>query len=202
MLSINRSLVLVLLLLMMMAPEVVRAQEVIVYGGGGVGRGANEFLEYAHQIDVIAPQSYSVDSLGVVSGGVPEKLLREAKETHTFLMPLIMNPGFNQAQIRGLLNNATARARTIDFMVQDGVENGFWGWQFDFENVHLNQKEAFTVFFQEAAAALHEVGMTASVAVVPTNNQAEEKGFSRYMQDNWRGNFDMVALAEAEISFL
>ncbi len=184
-------------LMSVLVPAKVMAQEVIVYGGSGSGRGADEFLKHASQIDVISPQVYKVDSLGVASGGVPERLLREARESNTHLMPLIMNPGFDQHHIHGLLNNPDARKKTIDFMVKEGVENGFWGWQFDFENVHSSDRDAFTVFFQEAAHALHAAGMTASVAVVPTNDVAEEKGFSRYMQDNWRGNFDMVALAEA-----
>ncbi len=180
-----------------LVPLEMNAQEVIVYGAGGVRRGANTFKDHAHQIDVISPQSYSVDSLGNVRGSVPERLWKEAKETGTRLMPLIMNPGFNQKVMHALLANSEAQAKTIEFMVKEGVSKGFWGWQFDFENIDRHQKEAFTLFFQNAAAALHEAGMTASVAVVPTNDQAEERGFSRYMQDNWRGNFDMKAIAEA-----
>ena len=169
------------------------AQEVIVYARGRL----ESFLEHADQISVIAPQSYRVDSLGNVSGEVPQQLVQAAAQTGTKLMPLIMNPGFNQALMHALLANPDGRRRTIDFMVKEGTEKGFWGWQFDFENIHRSQKDAFTSFFQEAATRLHAAGMTASVAVVPTNNQAEERGFSRYMQDNWRGNFDMKALAEA-----
>jgi len=191
-----RCVVFVILVSALLSLEV-QAQEVIVYGAGGVRRGSDTFLDHADQIDVISPQSYRVDSLGNVSGAVPERLWMEAAETGTRLMPLIMNPGFNQPQMHGLLANPAARKRTIDFMVAEGEAKGFWGWQFDFENVDRGQKEAFTLFFQEAAAALHDAGMTASVAVVPTNDQAEERGFSRYMQDNWRGNFDMRALAEA-----
>ncbi|MDG1755588.1 MAG: glycosyl hydrolase family 18 protein [Rhodothermales bacterium] len=172
------------------------AQEVIVYGAGGSRRGSESFLERAGQIDVIAPQSYGVDSLGNVSGAVPQRLIDEALATGTRLMPLIMNPGFNQAQIHGLLANPDGRRRTVEFMVKEGIEKGFWGWQFDFENIHRSRKDAFTTFFREATEALHEAGMTASVAVVPTNDEAQEKGFSRYMQDNWRGNFDMAAIAE------
>jgi spore germination protein YaaH len=179
------------------APFPTHAQEVIVYGGGGERRGSESFLEHADQISVIAPQSYRVDSLGNVSGQVPDRLVSEAAQTGTHLMPLIMNPGFNQTLMHALLANPEGRRRTIDFMVKEGTQKGFWGWQFDFENIHRSQKDAFTSFFQDAASALHAAGMTASVAVVPTNDQAEERGFSRYMQDNWRGNFDMKALAEA-----
>jgi hypothetical protein len=98
------------------------AQEVIVYGAGGSRRGSESFLERAGQIDVIAPQSYGVDSLGNVSGAVPQRLIDEALATGTRLMPLIMNPGFNQAQIHGLLANPDGRRRTVEFMVKEGIE--------------------------------------------------------------------------------
>lgn len=173
------------------------AQEVIVYGGSGKGRGADSFLERANHIDVISPQVYAVDSLGNVRGGVPERLLNEAKQTGTHLMPLIMNPGFNQEIMHGLLNNFDAQRKVVDFMVEEGQNFGYWGWQFDFENIDHTYKDRFTDFFRMAASALHEAGMTASVAVVPTNDQSEDSGFSRYMQENWRGNFDMAAIAEA-----
>jgi len=173
------------------------AQEIIVYGGSGAGRGANVFLERASSIDVISPQVYAVDSLGNVRGGVPERLLEEARETGTRLMPLIMNPGFNQEIIHALLDNIEAQEKTIQFMVEEGLEHGFWGWQFDYENVDYRYKDRFTAYFRRAAEALHANGMTASVAVVPTDDQAAEGGFSRYMQTNWRGNFDMADLAEA-----
>lgn len=175
----------------------VMAQEVIVYGGSGSRRGADEFRERASSIDVIAPQVYAVDSLGNVRGGVPQRLLEDARETNTRLMPLIMNPGFNQEIIHALLNDPEAQQRTIDFMVAEGVEYGYWGWQFDYENIDSSYKDRFTEYFRNAAKALQANGMTASVAVVPTNDQAAERGFSRYMQANWRGNFDMPALAEA-----
>jgi spore germination protein YaaH len=173
------------------------AQEVIVYGGSGPNRGSEEFAKVARYIDVIAPQTYKVDSLGNVSGGVPARLAKEARDAGTRMMPLIMNPGFDQEQMHGLLANAEAQQKTISFLVEEGLKNEYWGWQFDFENIHSSRKDAFTAFFRNTATALHDAGMTLSVAVVPTNDQAEERGFSRYMQDNWRGNFDMKALAEA-----
>ena len=100
------------------------AQEVIVYGGSGERRGANVFLERASSIDVISPQVYAVDSLGNVRGGVPPRLLEEARATNTRLMPLIMNPGFNQPIIHALLDNEKAQQKTIEFMVAEGLEHG------------------------------------------------------------------------------
>lgn len=191
---LNQALGLMVLLFVALSAE---AQEVIVYGGSGPRRGSDEFAMRAKHIDVISPQVYKVDSLGVVTGGVPDALLQQARESGTRMMPLIMNPGFDQKQMHGLLSSDQARAKTIAFMVQEGLTHNFWGWQFDFENIHSSYKDAFTQFFREAASKLHAAGMTISVAVVPTNNQAEERGFSTYMQDNWRGNFDMKALAEA-----
>lgn len=88
-------------LLFLVAIPCAAAQEIIVYGAGGVRRGSEVFATRSAYIDIISPQSYRVDSLGNVSGRVPERLIREARESGTKLMPLIMNPGFNQEQFHG-----------------------------------------------------------------------------------------------------
>ena len=119
-----------------------------MYGAGGSRRGSESFLERAGQIDVIAPQSYGVDSLGNVSGAVPQRLIDEALATGTRLMPLIMNPGFNQAQIHGLLANPDGRRRTVEFMVKEGIEKGFWGVAVRFrKHSSLSQRCLYDLFF-------------------------------------------------------
>jgi spore germination protein YaaH len=81
-------------------------------------------------------------------------------------------------------------------MVDLGRRHGYWGWQFDFENIHVSDTDRFTAFYREAADALHAAGMTLSIAVVPTDGVPGHLPFHRYMLANWRGNFDVAALAE------
>ena len=57
-------------------------------------------VAHIDQITVLGPQSYTVDSLGTLFGGVDARVLRLAKEHHVKVMPLFVNEGFNQPALR------------------------------------------------------------------------------------------------------
>jgi len=175
--------------------ETVHGGEILFYTGGSGERVLDLFRQHADLISVIGPQAYRTDSLGNVTGGVHPELRSIARRHGVRVMPLIVNPGFDQAVIHALLHDPAARQRAIDTMVELAVSNGFWGWQFDFENIHVSDRDAFTRFYREAANALHAVDKTISVAVVPTDGTPGETPFQRYMQDNWRNSFDVAELA-------
>ena len=80
-------------------------------------------------------------------------------------------------------------------MVELAQRHGYWGWQFDFENFHITDRDAMTQYYREAADALHANGFTISIAVVPTLGTAGRSPFHRYMEANWRGTFDLRAIA-------
>lgn len=167
-----------------------------MYAGGSGERAFDRFREHAEQISIVAPQAYRVDSLGDVEGGVFPALIETARERGVAVMPLIVNPGFNQPIIHRLLADSVARRRAIASMVALARQHGFWGWQFDFENIHVSDRDALTRFYRETAAALHAEGFGISIAAVPTDGSPGETPFQRYMQDNWRNSFDVAALAE------
>lgn len=164
--------------------------------GSGAAR-LSEARAHINQISVIAPQAFWATADGELQGEVSDSLMMLARESGTRVMPLIVNRGFNQETIHTLLNNRQARKRCVREMVSVGLAKGFWGWQFDFENVHISDRDSLTAFFNEAAAALHDAGMTISVAVVPTNGSFGNTSFSRFMHENWRGSFDVGAMAKA-----
>ena len=155
------------------------------------------FAAHAGSIDIVGPQVYSVTDDGVVRGRIDPRVLQVSRDSGGRVMPLILNPGFNQEYIHGLLSDSAAMQSTIDSMVTIGLRHNFYGWQFDFENVHATDKDRLTSFYRKAAAALHGVGLKISIAIVPTNNQSGPTPFHHYMQANWRGSFDMKALADA-----
>jgi spore germination protein YaaH len=171
-----------------------QAPEIVVYVHGSGESVADSLVRYEGIIDIIAPQTFGVRADGVVHGAVDRAFLRSADRAGMRVMPLIHNPGFNQESIHGLLDDPAARAVAIDSMVAIGLRDRFWGWQFDFENFHVSHRDAMTRFYGEAAAALHAEGMMLSIAVVPTDGSIGESAFARYMQENWRGSFDVAAL--------
>jgi spore germination protein len=156
------------------------------------------FEQHVAQVNVIAPQSYRVDANGELTGTVPERLLETARRHGVRVMPLIVNPGWNLELFHALVNDSVARARMIAQMVELGKQHGFWGWQFDFEQIHINDRDALTAFYRETARALHAAGMKLSIAVYPDPDpRAEPSEYHLWLRDYLTNAYDLRALAEA-----
>jgi spore germination protein YaaH len=155
------------------------------------------FLAHADKISIVSPQVFSIDSLGVIRGSVDPRVVVAAHAKGVKLVPLVMNPGFDQPTIHRILNVADARQRAISNLVALCRDNHFDGLQFDIENVNVADKDALTSFMRESAVGLHRVGCRVSAAVVP--RAADEPGptnYHKWMFDNWRGVYDYKALAD------
>lgn len=153
---------------------------------------------HVDQISVLAPGGYSVNEEGVVWGDVDARVLRLAKEHRVPVMPLIVNPGFNQEMLHRLLTSDEARRRAIASMVELCRRNGYWGIQFDFENLSMRDRDAFTRFFRETAAALHAAGFKLSAAVVHRPDELPgPTPYHRWLFESWRAGYDLKALGEA-----
>jgi spore germination protein YaaH len=155
------------------------------------------FVAHADRIDVVAPQSYTVDSLGIVFGTVDPLLITLAREKGVRVMPLLVNESFHQPSLRRLLGDTVAQARAVRSLVELCRTHSYWGIQFDVENINLNDRDRFTAFYSRAATALHGAGFAISIAVVPRgSDDAIATGYGRFLQDSWRGAFDLAALAK------
>ncbi|MGD8327940.1 MAG: hypothetical protein PVJ49_00810, partial [Acidobacteriota bacterium] len=154
------------------------------------------FAQHAELISIIAPQTFSISADGKLRGRTDERILDIAREHGVDIVPLFLNPGFDQATAHALLDDPAAQARAVRTMVDLAIEQGFAGWQFDMENVRADYRDRLTAFYRRAAEALHAAGKTISIAAVPSDGSAGDDNFSRYMQSNWRNSFDVAALAE------
>ncbi len=158
----------------------------------------DSFRDHIDEIDIISPPAYSVDGDGVVWGEVDPLMLDLAREHGVAVMPLIHNPGFNQEMLHQLLVNDAARARTIASLLELCQRHSFDGIQFDFENLNMNDGDAFTRFYQEAARALHGAGFRISVAVVHRPDVLPgPTRYHKWIFKNWRAGYDLEALAAA-----
>ena len=155
-------------------------------------------VAHIDQITVLGPQSYTVDSLGTFFGGVDARVLRLAKEHQVKVMPLVVNEGFNQPALRRLLGDAGAQRRSIQAMVAACRRHGYSGIQFDVENINELDRDRFTTWFTDAAAALHAAGFAISIAVVHrTDEAAGPTAYHRFLQESWRGGYDLAAIGRA-----
>jgi spore germination protein YaaH len=155
------------------------------------------FLAHADQISIVSPQVFAFDRSGQIHGKLDPRVVQKAKEAGVKLVPLVMNPGFDQPIMHRILTVPTPRHTAVRAITALCRDNKFAGIQFDIENVHVKDKDAFTSFSKEVADSLHGVGCTLSAAVVP--RMSEDRGptsYHRWIFDNWRGVYDYKALAD------
>lgn len=184
---------------LLIAPAGAHAQrtEALWYATGSE-QSTQAFLAHADKISIVSPQVFAFDSLGNISGQIDPRVVATAREHHVQVVPLVMNPGFNQALMHHILVTADARRHAVESLVSLCRDNQFDGIQFDIENVHVSDKDSLTAFMSDAAMALHAVKCSVSAAVVP--RMSDDRGPTSYHQwifDNWRGAYDYAALADA-----
>lgn len=161
-------------------------------------RSVQSFLAHADRITVVAPQSFSMDSIGIIWGQVDSRMVATARAKKVKLIPLIVNPGFDQSIFHHVLVTPDARARAVHNITALCRDNHFDGIQFDFENVRVTDRDAFTSFSREVADSLHRVGCSLSAAVVPrASDYPGPTAYHKWIYDNWRGAYDYKALADA-----
>lgn len=150
------------------------------------------------KISIVAPQAFSVDEDGIVWGSVDSRVIELARAHNVGVMPLIVNPGFDQLMLHRLLVNPQARSRCISTLVDLCEQYKFLGVQFDFENLNMNDREAFTKFYQETADALYKRGFKLSIAVVHRpEDYAGPTAYHKWLFENWRAGYDLAELAKA-----
>lgn len=173
-----------------------RQLESLWYATGGEGS-VESFLAHADQISIVSPQVFSFDSNGAITGSMNVRMVARARASHTKLVPLVMNPGFDQPLIHRILTVPNARHRAIRSLAALCRDQHLDGIQFDIENVPVSDKNAFTSFVRESADSVHRAGCTLSAAVVPrSSDDAGPTPYHKWMFDNWRGAYDYKALAD------
>lgn len=155
------------------------------------------FLAHADQISIVSPQVFSLDSNGIITGSIDPRVVAMAREKRVKLVPLVMNPGFDQPSIHRLLMDPDARSRAVRSLAALCRDQHLDGIQFDIENVHVRDKDAFTAFTRESVDSVHRAGCTLSAAVVPrTGEDPGPTSYHRWIYENWRAVYDYKALAD------
>lgn len=154
------------------------------------------FEAHAGQISIVAPQVFTMDEQGFVSGEVPPEVLQIAARRKVAVMPLVTNRGFKQPLMHTVLDDPAARARAIRYLLYYALRDGYIGFQFDYENIHYTYRDKFTAFFREAARSFHAHGLLLSAAVVGKYSD-EPNAPSPGGYENWSGIYDYAALGRA-----
>jgi spore germination protein YaaH len=160
--------------------------------------GIQSFLDHAPKIDILVPTWYRVDSAGNASGAPDPQVMEAAKRAHVPVMPIIVNPGFNQDDFHKLVTTPVARTKMIGYLVAECAKQGYIGIQFDFENIIETDRDALSELVREAAQALQGAGFQLSIATVPNAPGLAGGGaFSKWIFSNWRAAYDLKAIGAA-----
>lgn len=156
------------------------------------------FLAHADKIDALAPAWYTVDSVGFVSGGPNPLVMDTARQRHVPVTPIVANVGFLQDDFHKLLTVPAAYRQMFAELIRACRDFGYAGFQFDFEDVNWADRDAFTAMVAEAASAFHQQGLLLTIATVPNAPGAPgETPYSAWIYENWRGAYDLAALAKS-----
>jgi len=160
--------------------------------------GRASFLAHASKIDILVPTWYRAAPDGALSGSPNDEVMAAAREHHVPVMPIVVNPGFNEQDFHQLLGDSAARARMIAALIAECKKQGFVGIQFDFEHIFDTDRDALSSLVREAAGALHQEKLQLSIATVPNAPGSPGSGaFSRWIFANWRNAYDLKAIGEA-----
>src|SRR4051812_22795941 len=138
----HRILMLVAFALLPARPVIAQHIESLWYATGSE-ESTQDFLAHASRISVVAPQVFEMDSTGAITGSVDARVVAAAREHHVQLVPLVMNPGFDQPAVHRVFTNADARQNALRSLAALCRDNHFTGIQFDLENIHVRDRDAF-----------------------------------------------------------
>ncbi|MFZ0883088.1 MAG: glycosyl hydrolase family 18 protein, partial [Candidatus Acidiferrales bacterium] len=156
------------------------------------------FLAHASKIDTLVPTWYSVDSAGLVSGGPNPEVLATARQDHVPVMPIVVDFNFLQDDFHKLLANPAAYRQMFAQLIEACKVNGYVGFQFDFENVNWIDRDVFSAMVAEAGALFHQNNLQLTIATVPNApGVAGETNYSAWIYENWRGAYDLAAIAKS-----
>uniref|UniRef100_A0A7V4XRH2 Glycosyl hydrolase n=1 Tax=Acidobacterium capsulatum TaxID=33075 RepID=A0A7V4XRH2_9BACT len=154
------------------------------------------FEAHKSQIDILVPAWYQVDATGLVAGEPDPVVLRDARAAGIPVIPLLALS--NQKWLHALLHSPAAQAVMNAGMLRAARKNGYAGFQIDFEDISWTDRNALSAMVKNTAEAMHRAGLQLEIATVPNApGHPGETNFSRWMFTNWRGAYDLKALAQS-----
>jgi spore germination protein YaaH len=154
------------------------------------------FFAHSSQIDLLVPTWYQVDENGLVTGAPEPAVLARAQSEKLPVMPIVAL--FNKKNFHLLATNAKAQEQMNEALVRESKVHGYTGFQFDLENVDYLDRDNLSALVKTTADALHAAGLQLTIATVPNApGYPGTGGFAKWIFTDWRGAFDLAALAKS-----
>jgi len=143
--------------------------------------------EHISQLDDVVPNYFGVEAGGTIVGSDDPSIDAVVVGHGKRILPLVQNR-VRDKDLSQLLNDPSARQRTVAAMVDLTTRYGYDGITLDFEAVEPGDRSAMTGFVQALAADLHARGKLLAVAL-PAKSADLAVG--------WAGAFDDAAIGAA-----
>ena len=154
------------------------------------------FLAHKDKIDIISPTWYQIDQNGFVSGEPQPVVLKAAKDAHLTLIPLFAL--FNHEKAHALFNDPKAQDALIASLISECKENGYDGVNLDIEDVMWTDRDGLSALVKKISGALHQQHLQVQIDVCPgAPGHPGDSAFSTWMFQEWRGGYDLKALADS-----
>ncbi len=158
--------------------------------------GVRSFQEHKGKIDTLVPTWYDVTPDGLVAGSPNQPVLDQANAAHIQVIPIFTL--MSKEGAHKLLANPQAQDGMIAGMLRECKNHGYAGVQFDFENISWTDRDALSAMVARTADALHKEHLLVEIDVVPNApGYPGQTHFSQWIFEDWRGVFDLKALAQS-----
>ncbi len=152
------------------------------------------FVAHQSKIDILVPTWYQVDANGLVTGSPDPMVMGLAHADRVPVMPIVAL--FDKTDIHTLFLNAVAHREMIGSLIRESKQNGYIGFQLDLEDISWTDRDLLSALVKEVAEGLHAQGLQLSIATAPNApGHPTGSGFDKWIWSDWRGAFDLKALA-------
>jgi len=190
-----RRLILAGLLCLLISPAFCAAPSALFYMTDAPDS-VRSFLAHSGKIDVLVPAWYNVDENGLVTGAPNKTVLAAAQSQGLPVMPIVAL--FGKTKFHNLAGNDAAQKRMNEALLRDAKLHGYIGFQIDFEHIDYLDRDLLTALVARSAEAMHGAGLKLTIATVPNApGYPGNGGFSKWMYTDWRGAYDLAALAKS-----
>ena len=147
-------------------------------------------------IDVLAPQAYSIDNGGLLSGAIDPAILTFAQAHNIKVMPLVTNKSFSRGMAEAVLNDPSKQDTAINALVLEAQNKNYWGWQIDFEGMSSADKDRFSSFIEKAGPVFKTHNLVFSVAVI-AQTSSNPADYPNNLWDRVIGAYDYDPIASS-----
>lgn len=118
-------------------------------------------------LKIISPLWYFIDEkiqLTIADKIDKEEFKTKANEFSIKILPSISNQ-FDQKNVSKLINNPALSNEFINSLIKKAYEEGYQGWDIDFEELKIKDKQAYNKFIENLSYELHKNNLLIAVSV-------------------------------------